>query len=153
MVVFDHVSDLKVFYHDRMIAFSIGLRRLEMVISTLTSDLEVCLGDMLSRFTASMTAFLASAHCALFASECSLRCAIETRVLNAIAIAIGEKGLEPNINANSGMRTCRWCMLGVWFSLTDDQGIPMPISPRDAQRDESKQAVRKRGQTKEGKPL
>jgi len=41
MVVLDHVRDLKVFYRNPLIALSIGLSRLEMMVTTLPIDLQV----------------------------------------------------------------------------------------------------------------
>src|SRR4051812_26944119 len=41
MMVFDHIGNLKVFYDNALVPFSIRLRGLEMVISPLTIDLEM----------------------------------------------------------------------------------------------------------------
>jgi hypothetical protein len=41
----------------------------------------------------------------LFTSESLLRSAIEARVLNRVALTIGQKGLQPDINPNVRMVT------------------------------------------------
>ena len=91
MVIFHHIGDLKVFYHNIVIAFGIRFGCFEMMITPLTMNLEMRLGDILGGLTASMTALLASAHRALFASEGSLRRTIETRVLHRVSLAIGQE--------------------------------------------------------------
>src|SRR6266704_2202880 len=58
MVIFDHITDSQIFYHNPLIAFGIGLGRLEMVISPLSIDLEMRLCYVLSSLPSSMTAFL-----------------------------------------------------------------------------------------------
>ena len=45
MMVFHHIGDLKVFHGNTLIAFRIGLRCLEVMISTLAIDLQMRLGD------------------------------------------------------------------------------------------------------------
>jgi len=129
MVIFHHLADLKVFYHNMLIAFGIRFGCFEMMITPLTMNFEMRLGDILGSLTASMTALLASAHRALFASEGSLRRTIESRVLNRVSLAIGQERFQPNVNADIRMSTRMRSMLGVWVSLTDDQCIPMLISP------------------------
>ena len=127
MMVLDHVGDLKVFNCNTLIAFSIGFRRLEMVITPLPRNLEMGLRRATSSLAASMTAFLASAQLALLASQGSLRGAIETRVLNGVALTIRQKGLEANVNTDVRMLTDALEMVRARFGLTHDEGIPMPI--------------------------
>jgi len=80
MVIFHHVADSQVFYHNVVIAFCIGLGRLEMMIAALPIDLEMRFRDVLGGFAAALTALLAPAHRTLFTSENALGGAIETRV-------------------------------------------------------------------------
>lgn len=129
MMIFHHVGDLKVFHSNEVILFSISLRSLELVISALSVDLQVCLGDVTGGFTASVTAFLTPAQLALLAPECLVRRAIETRVFNRVALAIGKKDFQPYVNADVRMLTRTWCVLGLRFSLTDEQCVPMSIGP------------------------
>ena len=129
LMIFHHVGDLKVFHRNVVILFSIALRSLELVISALPVDLQVCLGDVTGGFTASVTADLSPAQLALLAPECLLRRAIETRVFNRVALAIGKKDLQPYVNADVRMLTRTWCVLGLRFSLTDEQCVPMSIGP------------------------
>ena len=129
MVIFHHVGDLKVFHGNVMIPFSIPFRDLEMVISPLPMDLQMCLGNVTGSFTASVTALLATAQLALFASERLGRGAIETRVRNGVPLAIGKEDSQPDIHTDVRMLTDTWGVLSLWFSLTDDQRIPVPIGP------------------------
>ncbi len=131
MMIFHHIGDLKVLNDNALIALCIRFRDLEMVISALPTDLQVCLGDVLRGFTATVTALLTSAQCALFAYKCSLRGAIETRVLNRVPFAISQEGLQAHVDADIGMLTRAWKMLCLWLCFTDDERVPMPISPQD----------------------
>src|SRR6266516_5081660 len=131
LMVLDHRSDLKVFNRNVMIAFSIGLSCLEMVISSLPIDLQVRLSDVTGRFPASVTAFLASAHHALFSPQSTLRGAIKARIGNATSFTVSQEGLQPYIHADVRMRTLNGSMFAIWFRLTDDEGVPMPVSTQD----------------------
>ena len=53
MVIFDHMTDSQVFYHNALIALGIGPGCLEMVIAPLSIDLEMGLCYVLSSLTAS----------------------------------------------------------------------------------------------------
>src|SRR5205823_1244789 len=104
-----------------------AFRRLEMVISALPLDLQVCLRDVTGSETAPVTARFASAHLALFAPEGLLRGAIETWIRDGVAFAVSQEGRQPDVDPDIRMRTCRRCMFAVWLGLTDDQRIPMSI--------------------------
>ncbi len=130
MVVFHHVADSQVFHHNPPVALCIWLSRLEMMIAPLPIDLEMCLRHILRGFPSAMRTFLTAAQLALLPSECSLRGAIETWVRNGVPLAVSKKGLEAHVNADVRMLAVIWCMLSLWKSLTDDEGIPMSISPQ-----------------------
>ncbi len=130
MVVFHHVADSQVFHHNPPVALCIWLSRLEMMIAPLPIDLEMCLRHILRGFPSAMRTFLTAAQLALLPSECSLRGAIETWVRNGVPLAVSKKGLEAHVNADVRMSAVLWCMLSLWKSLTDDEGIPMSISPQ-----------------------
>ena len=68
MVVLDQVGDLKVFYCNLVIAFSVLLCHLAMVIAALTLNLQMRLCCTRSRLPASMRAFLATTHGTLLTS-------------------------------------------------------------------------------------
>jgi len=91
MVVLDHVGDSKVFYCDMVILFSVLLCYFEVVISTLTIDLEMRLRCTLSSLTLAVRAFLTTAHSTLLAPKGTLRSAIEARVGNGVAFTIGQE--------------------------------------------------------------
>ncbi len=127
MVIFHHITDSQVFYHNALIAFGIGLGRLEMVIAPLSIDLEMSLCYVLSSETSSMTAFLAPAQLTLLAPQGTLRGTIIARVLNAMALTIRQERFQPNINADITMLTYALEMVRSRFGLTHDEGIPMSI--------------------------
>src|SRR5258708_9323437 len=80
MVIFDHMTDSQVFYHNALIALGIGPGCLEMVIAPLSIDLEMGLCYVLSSLTAPLPAFLAPGLLPLLASLGLLRCTIEALV-------------------------------------------------------------------------
>ena len=127
MGIFHHVRHLKVFNCNQLIALGVRFRGLEMVIAALPVDLQVRLRHVLRGFPASMTTLLTSAQLALLASQGSLRGTIETRVLNGVTLTISEKGLQPNVNADVRMLTCRGKVFRLRFRFADDEGIPMSI--------------------------
>src|SRR5260221_2006943 len=131
MVIFDHMTDSQVFYHNALIALGIGPGCLEMVIAPLSIDLEMGLCYVLSSLTASLTAFLAPGQLTLLASQGLLRGTIEARVRNGVALAIRQERLEPYINANISMGADAGKMCALWLCLADNQRIPMPISTQD----------------------
>ena len=127
VMVFHQSGDLKVFHGNTLIAFRIGLRCLEVLISTLTIDLQMRLGDIAGSFAKPVTFLFTAGKRALLASEDLLRRAIETWISNGMAFAISQEGLETDIHADIRMRTCGWGMFSLWVSLADNQRIPMPI--------------------------
>src|SRR6266516_1339408 len=46
-----------------------------------------------------------------------------------MALAIRQERGEPHVNADSRMLACAWGMFSVWLRLTDNEGIPVSISP------------------------
>jgi len=94
------------------VTISIGFSRVEMVISALAIDLQMCLHYILRCLTFAVTTFLTSAHRTLFASERPLRGAIETRVLNRLSLRVCEKGFQPDIDADIMVRSLRWGVFG-----------------------------------------
>ena len=131
VMVLDHVGDSQIFHHNTLIAFGIGLSRLEMMISTLAIDLQMGLGNSASGFTASPRPFLSPAQLALLASEGLLRGAIKAGVLDRLAFTIGQERLQPHIQTDIRMGTSRGKVFCLWLSLTDDEGVPMSIGSQD----------------------
>ena len=131
MVIFHHVRDLKVFHCKQVIAFSIRFRCLEMVIAALPINLHMRLCDVLRGLTASVTAFLTSTQLALFASQGSLRGAIEAGIVNRVAFTIAQERFQSHINTNVRMLTCGGEMLSLRRCLADDKRVPMPIGTQD----------------------
>lgn len=131
VMVLDHVRDLKVFHCKQVIPLSIRFCYLEMVIAALPSNLHMRLCDVLRSFTAAVTALLASTQLALFASQGSLRGAIEARVLNRVALTISQERFQSNITTNVRMLTRGGEMLSLKKCLADDQSVPVSISTQD----------------------
>ncbi len=127
MMVLDHSGDSKVFYCNMLIVLGVLLRHLEMMVTALSVDLQMGLGYGLGSLTLAVAAFLATAHDALLASECLLRGAVEARVLDSSALAIGEERLQPDIKADVRMLARRGDMLSMRFRLAHNQGVPMSI--------------------------
>ena len=131
MVIFHHVRDVKVFNGNQLIAFGVRFRCLEMVIAALPLDLQVRLRHGLCGFTASMRAFLPSTQLALFASQGSLRGAIEAGIVNRVALTIRQERLQSNINTDVRMLTGAGEMLSLRHGLADDRRVPVSISTQD----------------------
>ena len=128
VMVLHHRGDLKVFYHNALIAFSIGFGRLEMMIPSLALDLEVGLGHISGSQAPAFAALLPPAQLTLLAFQGVLRAAIEAWVLNRLPLAIRQEGRETNVNADVRMGACRWKVFPLGLGLTDKQGVPMSIS-------------------------
>src|SRR5690242_2127092 len=131
MMVFHHIGDLKVFNHNPVIAFSIRLGGLEMVITPLTTHLEMSLGNIACGFLASVACLFATTQLALLASEGLLRSPIKSRVLNSVALGVSQEAFQPNINTDIRVLTGAWCMLRSWLILTDNKSIPVTIGTQD----------------------
>ncbi len=131
VMVLDHIGDLKVFYRNTVIAFSIRLRCLKVMVTTLPIDLQVCLRNVARGLAFAMRPLLPKALRALLAPQGSLRRAIEAWVLNRIAFTIGQKGRETHVNADIRMLAGTRKVGSRWLSLTDDESIPVFISPQD----------------------
>ena len=127
LMVLDHSGDSKVFDHEMVIVLGVLLRHLELMVTALTVDLQMGLGYGLRSLTLAMAALLAATHGALLASQRLLRGAIEARVLNRTALAIGEERLQSDINADVRMLARRGEMLSMRFRLAHKQGVPMSI--------------------------
>jgi len=127
MVILHHVTDRQVFNDYALIALGIRLSHFEMVISTLTLDLQMRFRHVPGSLATAMTALLPSAEGPLLAPQGLLRGAIETRVGNRLAKRVRQEGLEPHVKANIRMLARGGQMLVLWFCLADDEGVPMSI--------------------------
>jgi hypothetical protein len=133
-MVLDHVEYVQLLNDNPLILSSIGLGHFEMEIPPLSRDFEMGLCRPSSRFPPSLALFLATGKHALFASQGGLTLAIIAWVLNQVALAIGEKGLEPHVKADVRMITGTWRMLCLYFSLTDNKDVPVSICTQDQMR-------------------
>ncbi len=130
-VILYHVENTQLLNRDHLIVLSVLFGCLIMKVTALTAHFEMGLRRAASSFTASVTAFLTSAQLALLTSQGSLTRAIETWIINGVACAIGQKGLQPYIDADVRMSAFRWSMFMLWLRLTDNEGVPMAVSPMD----------------------
>lgn len=128
MMVLHHVEDMQVLNSDMVIGLSVLLSNFEMMISTLTANLQVCFSNIASGFAPSTAFFLAPGQLTLLAPEYLLRRAIEARVRNGLPFRVCKEGCESNVKTNIRMLTGGWKVLVSWFRLTDDERIPLPIS-------------------------
>ena len=126
-MVLYQVENVKLLNGDDLVLFGVLVGRLILEVPPLTCNLEMRLCRTLGSFPAAMTPLLPSAQRSLLASQGLLRGAIETRVLNGVALTIRQKGLEANVNTNVRMLALTWIMLDVWLRLTHDEGIPLSI--------------------------
>ena len=126
-VILDHVENNQVLNSDDAVLFRILLSRLIVIIPSLPLDLEMRLRRATSCLSPAMTALFAPRYGALFAPECFLRGAIETRVLNSMPLAIGQERFQTHVDSNSRMLTGTWRVLNLRFSFADNQSVPMPI--------------------------
>lgn len=131
VVVLHQIGDLQVLYRNAVVGLRIVFRHFEMEVSALTADLEMGLCRALGSLTAPVRPFLATAQCALLASQSTLTLAVVPWIVYRVALRVSEKRFQSHINADIGMFTWGWKMLSMWLRLTDDQGIPMPISTQD----------------------
>ncbi len=127
LMVLDHIDDRQLLNGNMVIGLNVLLGHVEMEVTALPIDLEMCLGHVLRGLPPSMTALLASAHLPLFASQGVLRGAIEARIVNGVALRVGQEGFQPNIKADIRVLTSAWSMLDARGRLAYDQGIPMSV--------------------------
>ena len=123
-MILHHVEHLKLLNGNHLVLFSVLFGRLILKITALTRDLEMGLSRATSSFTAAMTALLTPAQLTLLASQGALRGAIEARVLHRVALTIGEKGLETNVNTDIRMLTDVGKMFRSRFGFTHDESVP-----------------------------
>jgi len=112
-----------------MIALRVGLRRFEVKITALSCDLEMGLGCATSSLAASLASLLATGDHALLATEGRLTLAIIAWIVDRVSFRIRQEGLQPHIQADVRMVTCRGSMLCLGVSFADDEGIPVMIGP------------------------
>jgi len=131
VMVLDHVGDVKGFYGDMLVSFSVGFSRLKMMVSSLAVHLQMGLRRATGCFLTAVASLLAPTEDALLAAECAPRRAIEAWVLHCIPFAIAQEGRETHINTDVRMRTRDQQMVRLWECFTDDQRIAVGISTQD----------------------
>lgn len=127
----NHASNIQIFHTDVVILLGVRLCDLEVEVSPLPLDLQVCQGHTTCGLAASLAALLTSGFHVLFTAQGFLRRTIEAGILNSVALAISEEGLKSHINADKRMQALRGKMLCLWFHFTGDESVPMSISAPD----------------------
>ncbi len=128
MMVINHIGDLKVFYRNPLIAFSIGPGSLEMEVTALAFDLEMGLGGAPGSLASTLRTLLTTRYRALLAPQSGLALAIVAGVLNRVPIAVSEERRKSYIKTNVRMLTHRWGMLVLWLCFTDNESVPVSIA-------------------------
>ena len=131
VMILDHIRDGKVLNRNPLVAKSIGFGDFEMMVTTLTSNLQVRLGNILRCLAKPLAPLLAAGKLTLLASQSLLRGAIEAWISNGMAFAIRQEGLETYINADIRMRASTWEVFMLWLSLTDDERVPVTVRTQD----------------------
>src|SRR6266568_4277557 len=103
MMILDHVENLKLLNRNDLVLFGVLFGRLIVEVPTLPFDLEMGLCCTSGCLAPSMTALLATRDSTLLPSKGFLTLAIIARVLNGMALTIGQEGCESDINADIGM--------------------------------------------------
>ncbi len=130
-MVLYHVQHVQWLNGDGMVLLCVALGGFVVKVPPLPLDLQVRVCRAPGGLPMPLAALLASSDGPLLASECSLRGAIEARVSNRLPFTIRQEGLQAHVDTDSRMGTCVWSMLGVWFHLTDNQHIPVPVGTQD----------------------
>jgi len=125
-MILEQVENTQLLNRKDLILFGILLSNFIVKVSSLPFDLQMRFCRVSCCFSSSFTVLLAPAQLALLASQRFLRGAIETRVLHGVALAIGEEGLEPYVNADVSMLTGAWVMFCLGLRLTDNEGYQCP---------------------------
>ncbi len=131
MMVFHHPLNIQILYGNMMILFSILFGGLEMKVTSLALDLEMGVCGTLGGDASSLAALRSSCDRALLAPQRLVTLAVVAWVLDAVAFAVRQEGLQTHIETDIRMLAGAWGMLLLWLRLTDDEGIPVPISTQD----------------------
>src|SRR2546425_133788 len=103
MMVFDHAVNVQVLDGNVLILFSILFGDLEMKVTALPLNLQMGLCRTLGGFPTSLRAFLSTCNRALFAPQCGLTLAVVAWVLDYVAFAVRQEGLQTYIKTDIRM--------------------------------------------------
>src|SRR5579872_1983618 len=92
-----HPPHTQVFHTEAGVPIHIGTGRLVQEVPTLTGDLQMGLGDVAGCLVPSPTALLATAERPLLPAKRLLGHSIPTRVLDRVALAVGQQDLQSHI--------------------------------------------------------
>src|SRR5215472_965604 len=139
MVIAHHPYHVQVLYAEAAVPLSIPLGGLEVEVAALATDLQVLAGDFAAGFATAMAALRAAADGALPVRQALLPPTIVSGILHRLALGVGQKHFQAHVQPNRGMIAIR--LSGMCFSesilgqrLTDDQRVPMSISPQHEMR-------------------
>ena len=125
-------AQVQVFDNDRRIRIRVSFRGLEMEVTALAFDFQMRLCRTTRHLAAAVTALLAGAQAALLAAQARLAGPKEARVFNRVALTVGKKHFQADIQANRTaigirMRQIACCVR----QFAHNQRVPMPIRPLD----------------------
>ena len=123
--------DVQIFHNNGLVRIRIPFRNFEMKVSPLALDLQMGLRHALRHFAAAVTPFLPRTQSALLAVQGCLARPEATRVDNGFTFAIGKEDFQPNVDTNRRAVISRMGQVTDRRNVTDNQPIPMPISPLD----------------------
>jgi hypothetical protein len=127
MMVLDHAVNVQLLNGNMLIGLGILLGNLIVKVPALPLDLEVSLCGAPCSFPSPLTPLFPTGYCALLTPKRLLALAVVVRIVYCTSFGVRQEGFQPNIDPNSRVLTHTWSMLRMRLSLTDNQGIPMPI--------------------------
>ena len=124
--------NIQVFDHDCRVRIGVLLRSLEMKVAPLAFDFQMGLCHTTRHFSAATATLLASTQSPLFAAQTSLTGPKEARVFNRVALTVGKKHFQADIQANRTAIGIRRRQIACCLrQFAHNQRVPMPIRPLD----------------------
>lgn len=123
-----HTCYVQFFNGDQLVSIGVVFCRLEMKVTLLAFNFQMCLCRAACGLAAVVTSLFTAAQYALLTAQGCLCFLVEARVRNRVAFTISEKRFQANINTNSGTGIfC--CAIGYVFRrlFTHDNRIPFAI--------------------------
>src|SRR5665213_3948108 len=122
-----HTRHIQVFASNDLIPIDIRTSNLMMKVFALTTDFQMCLGDIPRRLVPPPTPFNAAGQRSLLTPKRLLTCAIMARVLYRVAVAVGKKHFQSYVNANILNGKRKWNR----NDFADNQDVPVTVSAKN----------------------
>ena len=135
-MILEHAINVQIFHADTLVTLCIRSGRLEEKITALPLNLEMGLGTIAGCFASASAALLASAELALLPSQGPLAFAVIARIGNRCPVRVSQEDFQTHIqpHVRMGTRAIRFLVAFLFWRLTDNQGIPVPISTQHQMR-------------------